>query len=164
MLKACWEYTLCVESWHLATEWRQWLGQHEHRAVLYSRSPCIELEVTGEQADVTNNFISSFSQNNYCVVYKDTLALNNKTRDISVYSTVCEHQQSTLQLTELLAKHKERSQEKSASILLLIHRDRWNAPLSSQFIALVTVLHPLAEVWFTPSRAHWPTQQFCDTC
>lgn len=96
-----------MESWHLATQWRQWLGQHENRVVLQiTRSPCIEFEVSGEQTDTTNNFINSFSPNNYCVIYKDTLALNNKTRDISVYSTVCKYQQSTLHVTELLGKHK----------------------------------------------------------
>lgn len=28
LLKACWEYTLYVESWHLLTERRHWLGRH----------------------------------------------------------------------------------------------------------------------------------------
>lgn len=50
------------------------------------RSPWIEFEVTREQSVTTNTFISSFCQNNHCVICKDTLALNNKIRAISSYS------------------------------------------------------------------------------
>lgn len=37
---------------------------------------------------MSNTFISSFCQNNYCVSGKDTSALNNRIRDISSYSAL----------------------------------------------------------------------------
>lgn len=60
--------------------------------------PLKRLEVTGEQSVTTNTFISSFCQNNHCIICKDTLALNNKIRAISCYS-------AQLQSTSVLHSH-----------------------------------------------------------
>lgn len=85
LLKACWEYTLYVESWHLVTEWRHWLGQQRNNGALNHEIPLNR--IWGHWRTVTTNtFISSFCQNKHCVICKDTLALNNKIRAISSYS------------------------------------------------------------------------------